>query len=67
LEKLGKFLPIWMASAAQTMIVAAGLIASKNHLMPFQYAGAFNPAVTIADSAVPVFWLFLSGFAHGDF
>jgi hypothetical protein len=65
--KLGKFLPIWMASAAQTMIVTAGLIASKIHLMPIQYAGAFNPAVNIADSAVPGFWLFLPSFAHGNF
>ncbi len=33
----------------------SGLITSKIHLMPFQWAGAFNPAVTIADSAVPRF------------
>ncbi len=34
--KVRQLPPIWMASAAQTMIVTAGLIASKIHLMPFQ-------------------------------
>jgi hypothetical protein len=34
--KLGKILPIWMAFSAQMMIVTAGLIPSKNHLMPLQ-------------------------------
>ncbi len=51
--KLDKFLPIWMASAAQTMIVTVGLIASKIQLMPFQQAGAFNPAVNIANQKSP--------------
>ena len=51
--KLGEFTPIWMASTAQTMIVAAGLIVSKIHLMPFQQAGVFNPAVTIANQESP--------------
>ncbi len=34
--KIGKFPPFWMGSAARKMTVAAGLIPSKNHLMPFQ-------------------------------
>jgi hypothetical protein len=32
--KVEQFLPIWMASAAQTTVVTAGLIASKIHLIP---------------------------------
>ncbi len=51
--KVGKFPPIWMASAAQTMMVTAGLFASKIQLMPIQFLGAFNPSLTIAYSAVP--------------
>ncbi len=34
--KVRQFLPNWMASAARTMIVTAGSIASKIHLVPFQ-------------------------------
>ncbi len=39
----------------------------KNSSNAIPIGSAFNPAVTIANSAVPGFWLFLPSFAHGDF
>jgi len=54
-------------SCCANTIVTALLTASKIHRIPFQEAGAFNPALSIADFAVPGFWLFLPSFAHGDF
>jgi hypothetical protein len=42
-----------MTSAAQTSIDSAGLMASKIHLIPFQYVGAFNPALFIANQKSP--------------
>ncbi len=34
--KVGQYPPIWISLAAQTMIVTAVLITSRNHLIPFQ-------------------------------
>ena len=62
-----QFRPILDGSCCANTIVTALLTASKIHRIPFQEAGAFNPALSIADFAVPGFWLFLPSFAHGDF
>jgi hypothetical protein len=51
--KVRQFPPIWMASTARMMIVTAVLITSKIHLIPYQLAGAFNPAVTIPNQESP--------------
>ena len=61
-----QFRPILDGSCCANTIITALLTASKIHRIPFQEAGAFNPALSIADFTVPGFWLFLPSFAHGD-
>ncbi len=62
-----QFRPILDGSCCANTIVTALLTASKIHRIPFQEAGAFNPALSIADFAAPGFWLFLPSFTREDF
>jgi hypothetical protein len=50
--KLGKFLPLYGFHCTNNDSYS-GIDLLKTHLMPFQYAGAFNPAVTITDQKSP--------------